>query len=119
LPPDNAPVLEAVKDAPGDRERVDLVMDAVYELFSADAERGIKLLRDALPMFQARSALDRPMARVIREGRPTDDVLPRLRRILERDHEGRNFTASLQALGSREHPEPWKQVLGQLKLKES
>jgi hypothetical protein len=109
-------LLQAVKEARGDRERVSLVMPAVYDLLAREPERGIKLLRDALPLFQFQGALDRPMAEVIREGRPEDGALPRLRRVLEKEN-GRFFTAALSELSSREHPEPWKRVLGQLKLK--
>ncbi len=94
-----------------------MTMSMVEELMDTDAQQGLKVLRDALATFQYPDVMDRPLSRLIRSGKPSDEFLPRLRRLLENFPGGRGFQTTIGEISTREHPEPWKQVLAQLKLK--
>ncbi len=94
-----------------------MTMPMLESLLGSDPRRGLKLLRDALPLFQYPDAMDRPLSRLVQRGVPGDEFLPRLRRVVEGHPGGRGFPNTISEIGSREHPEPWKQVLAQLKLK--
>lgn len=107
---------EGLSKCPGDRERGTLVLEALKRFNTAgDMEAGLKGLRDSLPSFERLDALDMGLGRLIADGIPGDDHLPRLKRILEKN--GMRFRKSIEAIATRENPEPWKQLLSQLKVK--
>lgn len=110
-------LLEAVQKAGQDRERASLVMATLANGFEADAEKSMKLLRDVLPLFERPGALDAGLSRLIREKKIDVQHFGRLRRILDKAHGGANLNATYEELNRQEHPEAWKLVLGQLKLK--
>lgn len=84
---------------------------------ATDVEKSIKLLRDALPFFERPGALDAGLSRLIREKKIDHEHFPRLRRVLDKAHGGANLNATYEELNRQEHPEAWKLVLGQLKIK--
>lgn len=109
-------LLEGLKAAQGDRDRARLVMAVLPETLSADAEKGIRLVRDSLPIFERVGAMDGALARLVREGQVPDPSLARFKRVLEKFHAGHHLTSTFEAISSREAPEAWKVALSQLKL---
>ncbi|MFM7202922.1 MAG: hypothetical protein ACKO6N_19210 [Myxococcota bacterium] len=110
-------LLDAVQKAEQDRERTPLVMAAFSAGLATDVEKSIKLLRDTLPFFERSGALDAGLSRLIREKKINNEHFPRLRRVLDKAHGGANLNATYEELNRQEHPEAWKLVLGQLKIK--
>jgi hypothetical protein len=94
-----------------------MAMPTVWNLLGSDEEKGCKFVRDLIPLMASSVGLDRALTLVIQDGRPSDASLGRLKRILNSTQGNGSFPQALEALAVREHPDPWKQVLGQLKLK--
>lgn len=110
-------LLEAIKGAGDDRARVRLVMDAFRRQVAEDAEKGMKVLRDGLGFFERVGVVDYALSRTLKEGLLASEHYPRLKRILEKHHAGRNLQSVFEFFAEQESPEQWKMVLGQLKLK--
>lgn len=110
-------LLDGLKAARGDRDRMRLLMNSLDPLWATDTDKAMKSLRDSVEFFERPHELDQALARLIREQGLATEHFPRLRRVLDKHHAGRNLTATYEEMTALEHPEPWKLVLGQLKLK--
>ena len=116
---DPAVLAERIKDAAlsadNDRERNTPVREGLLALYrSGQGDRAAKVVRDVGGAYQRPEQLDDLLARMIDRSEIPEADLGTLKKVLTR--QSASFRRSLELLSVKDNPEPWKQLLSQLKI---